>query len=476
MLTYRSKALYDQAAALILLTEEQVKEKKYPMKSDIAPIVANKQFSGESGQIFPTLVNKKLVVLVGIGKKSVSLTKVRTAVRNALLSSYVKKLPSVELIPHEEKEETLKAIVEGIVIGTYVWNKYKTEERAKAVAQKMVVVTGFKKAGEHTEVVAQATNFARNLTNENASVANSSFLEKTIKDIVKGHKNVQSEILKEKQMKEKGLGLHLAVNKGSENEPCLAIVKYAGAGASQGYTALVGKGITFDTGGINLKPSGSIETMRYDMSGTAAVIGTLKAVTDLKIKKNILFVCAIAENLIDSKAYFPGDVISGYAKKTVEIGNTDAEGRLVLADAIAYVTKNYKPKRLIDLATLTGACVVALGNDYAGLFTTDEGLSKDLVHSSNATDDRIWRLPIYEELKDHVKSKIADIRNTGLPKGTGGAISAAEFLHQFTGGTPWAHLDIAGTAFVDGDSRWYYGHGGTGFGVRLLTHYLENYA
>ena len=187
----------------------------------------------------------------------------------------------------------------------------------------------------------------------------------------------------------------------------------------------------------------------------------------------MLFVCAIAENLIDARSYKPGDVFKGYSGKTVEINNTDAEGRLVLADAISYVVKNYKPARLIDIATLTGACVVALGHDYTGLMTTDDNLSRALVHASNATDDRIWRLPIYPELKDHVKSSIADIKNTGL-KGAAGAISAAEFLRQFTSDTPWAHLDIAGTSYVEGGSRWYYSFGATGAGVRLLTNYLQN--
>ncbi|MCK5083686.1 MAG: leucyl aminopeptidase family protein, partial [Candidatus Omnitrophica bacterium] len=287
-------------------------------------------------------------------------------------------------------------------------------------------------------------------------------------------KNISLEILNKKEMKAKKLGLHLAVNQGSKKEPKLIIVKYNGASKKGDYTAFIGKGITFDTGGLNIKPSGHIETMRLDMGGTAAVIGTLKNTIALNLKKNVLFVCALAENAVSSGAYKPGDVIRSYSGKTVEVANTDAEGRLVLADAIAYVVKNYKPSRIIDIATLTGACVVALGNDYTGLMTTDDKFSRGLVRSSNETDDRAWRLPIYPELKDAVKSKIADIRNLGFPKGAAGTITAAEFLHQFTEGTTWAHLDIAGTAFDEGGGRMYFGSGATGAGVRLVTHYLQN--
>jgi leucyl aminopeptidase len=315
---------------------------------------------------------------------------------------------------------------------------------------------------------------ARDLVNDNADVVNSAFLEKTIKEIVKGIKNVSIEILNKKELKSKGLGLHLAVNQGSKNEPKLIIVKYKGNAQSKDYTALVGKGMTFDTGGLNLKPTGAIETMKMDMGGAAAVIGTLKNIVTLKPKKNVLFACGIAENVTGSLSYKPGDVITGYAGKSVEVANTDAEGRLVLADAISYLVKNYKPERIIDIATLTGACIVALGYEYTGLVTTDDDFSRKLVHASNATDDRVWRLPSYPELKDAVKSQIADIRNLGLPKGAAGTLTAAEFLRQFTEGTTWAHLDIAGTSYVDNGGRAYFGHGATGASVRLLTYYLQH--
>jgi leucyl aminopeptidase len=266
--------------------------------------------------------------------------------------------------------------------------------------------------------------------------------------------------------------LHLGVNKGSRNEPKLIIVKYSGGSKNEPYTAVIGKGITFDTGGLNLKPTGYIETMRTDMSGTAATIGILKNVLALSIKKNIVFAMALAENAIGSGSFKPGDVLRSYNGRTVEIDNTDAEGRLVLADAISYVVRNYKPKTIIDLATLTGACVVALGYDYSGLMSNNDELAKKLLISAQETDDRAWQLPIYPELKDHVKSQIADIKNTGL-KGAAGALSAGEFLRQFIEDAKWAHLDIAGTAFVKEGNRFYFGHGATGAGVRLVTDFLK---
>jgi len=212
--------------------------------------------------------------------------------------------------------------------------------------------------------------------------------------------------------------------------------------------------------------------MRSDMSGAAAVVGTMRNVIALKLKVNVIFVLGMAENAIGSGSYKPGDVYTSYNGKTVEIANTDAEGRLVLADAISYTVRNYKPGAVIDIATLTGACVTALGYDYSGLVSTDEALIARLSKSGNATDDRVWQLPWYPELKDAVESPVADLKNLGFPKGAGGAITAAEFLRQFTDNTPWAHVDIAGTAFHNRE-RFYYAAGATGAGVRLLTAYLK---
>lgn len=483
MITFRPSIKFDKSASAILIDTDQIKAKKYlfadkALEGQIALLAKSGQFSGEDGQVFPLLFSHKLVVLVGIGDlKSLSLSALRVTVRKALMTSPLDKANELEIVlPQEDK--IVNAVIESILIGTYVWKKYRTKKKEDktidAADKKIFIAAAKKKEYEDIITICEGVNLTRDLVNDNADTVNSVYIEKVIRDLIRGRKNISLEVLNEKELKAKKLGLHLAVNQGSRNEPKLIIVKYNGAAKKGDYTALIGKGITFDTGGLNIKTSGHMETMRQDMGGTAAVIGTLKNAIALNLKKNVLFVCAIAENAVGSGAYKPGDVIRSYSGKTVEVANTDAEGRLVLADAISYVVKNYKPSRMIDIATLTGACAVALGHDYTGLMTTDDKFSRALVRSSNETDDRIWRLPIYPELKDAVKSKIADIRNLGFPKGAGGTITAAEFLHQFTEGTTWAHLDIAGTAFDEGEGRMYFGPGATGAGVRLVTHYLRN--
>ncbi|OGX35039.1 MAG: hypothetical protein A3C36_04265 [Omnitrophica WOR_2 bacterium RIFCSPHIGHO2_02_FULL_52_10] len=485
MITFRPAAKFDKPVTVLLLDKEQVKNKKFTftqrvLQEQIHTLSRLGHFTAEDGELYPLLIESNVYLLVGIGEsKKLSLTALRVSLRKALLSATAGKAKEIEIIVNEQNDNIVTAAIEAVLIGTYAWKKYRTaSDKDKSVDMKdkhVFLVAEKKKAYAEAVAICQGVNFTRDLVNDNADTVTSDYFEKTVKELIKGKANVAVEILSGKDMRAKKLGLHLAVNQGSDKEPKLIIVDYKGAPGKKDYTAFIGKGMTFDTGGINLKPTGHVETMRIDMSGAAAVLGTLKNALALHLKKNVLFVLGIAENAIGPGAYKPGDVLRSYCGKTVEVLNTDAEGRLVLADAISYVVKNYKPARIIDIATLTGACVVALGNDYTGLMTTDDQFSRQLVRSSNETDDRVWRLPIYPELKEAVKSQIADIKNVGFPKGAGGTITAAEFLHQFTEGTPWAHLDIAGTAFNDGTERWYYGHGATGAGVRLVTHYLRHH-
>ncbi len=460
MIRFQNKAKYDQQATIVLLTTGQT---HLHFKNEL-----------DKGELFPVLEGKKLLLFVGLGKEdALTLTELRVQVRKAFLSTYLTKVKSVEILPHTKDEQAIVAIIEGVLIGTYVWDKYKSKGKDdKAIKNKDITIIAEAKAAFTQAVrICEGVSLTRNLVNDNADTVTSTYLEKTVRDLIRGRRETSIEVLNSAQLKKHGLNLHLAVNQGSLKEPKLIIVRYKGGSKESPYTAFVGKGMTFDTGGLNLKPTNGIETMKIDMSGAAAVIGLLKNVLSLGVKKNLLFVLGIAENAIGSAAYKPGDVIVGYAGKSVEIGNTDAEGRLVLADAFSYVVKNYKPKTMIDLATLTGACVVALGFDYSGLFSNSDELARKLVHASNDTDDRVWRLPVYSEMKEYIKSPIADLKNISSVKG-GGACTAAQFLHQFTGDTIWAHLDIAGSAYVEGAGRMYFGHGATGAGVRLLTNYL----
>ncbi|MDP2654267.1 MAG: leucyl aminopeptidase [Candidatus Omnitrophota bacterium] len=481
MIQFRPTPKLDKGATLIFVSRGPLSESLSRIASkstrdQIQNAAKDSGFQGDNGELFPLLLSRRIVLLAGTGKKEeFRLAPFRKAVRNAITSPFLKKTADIEILPHDLGDDVVRTILEGFLLGTYAWKKYLAPDKANpdSAAKKIYLAVPEKRIYRETIAICESTNLTRDLINENADVTDSVYLEKTIRQIVRGRKKVSIQVLNRRDMKAKGLKLHLAVNQGSPKEPKLIIVRYKGAGDKQPYTALVGKGMTYDTGGLNLKPTGHMETMRCDMSGAAAVIGTLKATLALGLKKNVLFAVALAENAIGPDAYKPGDVFTGYAGKSVEIGNTDAEGRLVLADAMSYVIKNYKPARIIDIATLTGACVIALGYDYSGLVCSDDDFARQIIRASNETDDRVWRLPSYPELKDYVKSPIADLKNTGLAQGAAGAITAAEFLRQFTENLPWAHLDIAGTAFAGGKGPLHFSHGATGAGVRVLTEYLR---
>ena len=289
-------------------------------------------------------------------------------------------------------------------------------------------------------------------------------------ELAKKESALKVKVYREKELEELGLGLLLAVGRGAEVPPRLIIIEYRGDPSSNDVTALVGKGMTYDTGGLNIKATGSMETMRSDMSGAAAVFGTMQAAAAMKLKKNLIGVVATAENSVDARSYKPGDIYKGYKGLTVEIANTDAEGRLILADALSFVEKNYEPTRIIDLATLTGAIVIALGNQAIGLFSNDDELAASLTRAGEHTYERLWRMPLFSEFKEQIKSQYADIKNSGGREG--GSITAALFLQKFVEKTPWAHLDIAGRA-VTAKPEGYCPSWATGAGVRLLIRYLQ---
>lgn len=478
MVTIRSPFRFDQPALIVFATEEQIKSdnlsvKDKQVKAALKAAVDAGQFAGKKTQAFPAVVGKKLVLFAGLGKaKDLTPCFLRMHVRRAAMSPFLKDASGVEIVPHEDTTETVIGVIEGLIIGTYVWKKYITPSKeSRDVRKNWFIMARPLDVYKRVMLVAENVNFARDLINDNADVVHALEMEKVFKSVGRSS-NVRFEVLDRQKLKAKKLGLVLAVNQGSNKEPRVLIAKYTGAGAKAPYTAIVGKGVTFDSGGLNLKPTGHIETMRSDMSGAAAVIALLKTAVELKVKKNLIFAAGIVENAIDSGAFKPGDVFRSYSGKTVEIGNTDAEGRLVLADVLAYVIKNYGPEKVIDLATLTGAVVVALAHDHAGLISNNDKLAEELYTCGQATNDRLWRLPNYPELRDCMKSKVADIKNTSNWRGAGGTITGGEFIRQFVGDVAWAHIDIAGVAFVDGDSHRYHGHGGTGAGIRLLSEYL----
>jgi leucyl aminopeptidase len=323
----------------------------------------------------------------------------------------------------------------------------------------------------------EATNTARDLANERPDICNPAWMEAKALELVNQYKNdnlFDIEILSFSDMKKLGLNMFAAVGQGSSVPPRLVILKYRGdPGNDKNEIALIGKGITFDTGGLNLKPTGSIEDMFLDMSGSAAVYSVMSALPKLGIKKNIVGALCMAENAISKHAYYPSSIIKSYKGLTVEIGNTDAEGRLVLGDSMSYVQKKYSPEYMVDLATLTGACVVALGEFASGLFTNDKKLQDDLVASGESVFERTWPLPLYPEYTEELKGRQSDLRNIGKGRWAG-ACTGAAFLQEFVEKpVKWAHLDIAGPGMTS-EKRGHIPKGGTGYGVQLLLNWIRN--
>jgi len=319
-------------------------------------------------------------------------------------------------------------------------------------------------AAKNGAAVASGTAVAKDLGNLAANICTPSYLATLARQYGRKSEQLKVSVLGEKQMEKLGMGAFLAVSRGSRQEGKLIVMEYRGASKSSKPVVILGKGITFDTGGISIKPSAAMDEMKFDMCGAASVFGTLATCLELKLKRNIIFVVAAAENMPDGDAVRPGDVVESMSGKTIEILNTDAEGRLVLCDALTYINR-YKPAAVIDIATLTGACVVALGGVATGLMSNNRELTNQLLSASTVSGDKAWELPLWDDYRSQLDSNFADLGNIGGR--TAGAITAGVFLKQFATAYPWAHLDIAGTGWLSGRAK-----GATGRPVALLTQYL----
>ena len=317
----------------------------------------------------------------------------------------------------------------------------------------------------------QGANLTRELVNLPGNICTPKYLAGEARRLARKTKNLSVSVLDERKMADLGMHSLLSVGNGSDQQSQLIVMKYQGTAAKVRPYCLVGKGITFDTGGISLKPGAKMDEMKFDMGGAGSVFGALYAASLMSLPINIVGVIAAAENMPSGRATKPGDVVTSMSGKTIEILNTDAEGRLVLADLATYSLKNYQPKAIIDLATLTGAILVALGQEMAGLFTNNNNLAEQLIKSGEKTGELLWRMPIGDKYMEMIKSKVADIKNVGGRYA--GAITAAEFIHAFVEDTPWAHIDIAGTSITspktDVNNSW-----ASGFGVRLLCQYIDD--
>lgn len=462
-----------------------------PLSPCVRAAIEAGDFKGKEQELlflYPSDGKDKRIVLVGLGeKKSCASESLRLIGATLAKAAWHKKVATLHIVlpekTKEEKNAVASAIVEGILLGSYRFDKLKgvSAKKEKTVALHKVFLTGvgkdFLKEAKRLQAIVDAVNFTRDLVNGNADDIHAESLPKEAKGLSSLHSSIKVQVLNKKQIEKEKLGLILAVNRAAMRDPALIVLEYRGNPSSSDVTALVGKGVTYDTGGLNLKPTGgSMETMKDDMSGAAAVMGIFKAAAALHLKVNLVGVLPIVENAIGPLSYKPGDVYQSHSGKTVEISNTDAEGRLVLADAISYLQAHFTPSRIIDLATLTGGIIIALGEEAAGLYCNDDALAEAILASGERTADRAWRMPLFKAYNEMLKSKIADIKNSAGRKAGPG--TGAAFIQEFVGKKgdrqmPWAHLDIASTAFLE-DPRGLHASNATGAGVRLLIDYLEN--
>ncbi|HSE97515.1 MAG TPA: leucyl aminopeptidase [Blastocatellia bacterium] len=370
-----------------------------------------------------------------------------------------------------------RAYAEGAILGNMNGDLYSTKEEPAGQVERLILMSelpdpnNFESAIKVGSTMGEATNLARALAYEPGNVITPAELARRAEEVA-AREGLPIEILDDEQLKELGCGALLAVSRGSAEPARLIVMSYdpSGSPKSDETIALIGKGITFDSGGISIKPALNMEEMKYDMGGGAAVIGAMQVIARLRPRSRVLGVIPAAENMPSGRATKPGDVVRSLSGKTIEVVNTDAEGRLILADAITW-SLNRGATRIIDAATLTGACVVALGDVRAGVMGSDQTLIDDLIRAGEQSGERLWQLPVDTEYGDLIKSDIADIKNVG--NRLAGAITAGMFLKSFAGAVPWAHLDIAGTAWL-GRAKPYMAKGATGFGVRVMANYVLN--
>ncbi|KQP43602.1 peptidase M17 [Brevundimonas sp. Leaf280] len=434
------------------------------------------RFTGKAGQSLsiaaPAGVEADAVLLVGAGAKDkLDDLAVEAFGGNAYAAV---KLSGAEVLTIDASDlspEQAARVGFAARLAAYRFDKYRTTQKADkipSITTIRVVTTdlrGAEAALEPLSAVADGVIFARDLVSEPANVLYPAEFAKRVKALES--LGLEVEILGEAEMEKLGMRTLLGVGQGSRRESQLAIMKWNGGEAGAQPLAFVGKGVCFDTGGISIKPADGMEDMKWDMGGAAAVTGTMIALASRKAKANVIGVLGLVENMPDGNAQRPGDVVVSMSGQTVEVINTDAEGRLVLADALWYTQERFKPKFMIDLATLTGAMIVALGLDYAGVFSNSDDVADPILAAAKKVGENFWRMPIPAIYEQHIDSKIADVKNTGNGR-AGGSITAALFLQRFTNGVPWAHLDIAPTAWANKSPSPTVPEGGVGFAVRTL--------
>lgn len=447
--------------------------------------IRSSRFRGETGDMLDVLAPSGFetgrVVIVGVGERGKGNPALLQKL-GGLLISRVANSGEAGLVIHAKglAEETAQIdapaqLAFGAMLRSYRFDRYRTREpEAKKPTVTRIMVqceddTAATRAFTPLAAVASGVAFARDLVSEPANILYPESFAERCKPL--GDLGVKVEILGQKELEEKGFGAMLGVAQGSAREPKLLIMSYDGSeGKARTPVALIGKGVTFDTGGISLKPPAGMQDMKWDMGGAGAVAGAMMALAGRKSRAHVVGLCGLVENMPSATAQRPGDVVTSLSGQTIEVINTDAEGRLVLCDVMWYAQQRFKPKVVVDLATLTGAMMVALGNEFGGLFSNDDALAEDLARAGLQSGDKLWRFPLGEAYDKLIDSQIADMKNVG-PR-FGGSITAAQFLQRYVqDGVKWAHLDIAGTVWSEKDAA-LWEKGATGYGVRLLNDYI----
>ena len=466
-------AAREKCDALIVLFSAVMKAEKDPITALISAALKDGDLVDKPGKLLMTYRSTGMsatnLVIAGIGEGSPK--DVRQAVSAAIAAVKGKSAKKICLcfVSHP-KEDALSAAIMTVAEASYVYATTKTKPEGREIQRVLLNVAGgqkLKPSFDHAVACVAGVEFAKEWANRPANHATPAHLAGAAKALAK-FPGIKCDVLGPKEVASLGMGSFMAVSQGSEEPLRFIVLHYNGAPKTQAPTVLIGKGITFDSGGISIKPAGEMDEMKFDMCGAASVLGVFRSLAELKPSINVVGLIPSCENLINGRAVKPGDVVTSMSGQTIEILNTDAEGRLVLCDALTYAER-FKPRAVIDIATLTGACVVALGAVRSGLFSPDETLASSLLTAGESSSDLCWRMPLDDDYSEGLKSNFADVANVGGR--AGGAVTAAKFLQRFTTKFPWAHLDIAGSAWKSGANK-----GATGRPVPLLMAYLMKLA
>jgi leucyl aminopeptidase len=497
-----AKPLQEQETEMLVLTvfEDELKKQDYFLALDeklggkIARIIESGEVQGKFRE-FTILhtegIGPKRILMMGLGKrKDFSLDRIRSIAANS--SRYARRIQAKEMAIHDfascdvNPADSAEAIMEGVLLGMYRFDKYKSKKKNPSKLLEFVTVIASNEetvaalqAGAHKgKHLAECANYVRDLVNEPANYMTPTIFAERAQTLAQ-KAGIAIKVLDQAELEAEGMGAFLAVAKGSDEPPKMVVMEYNGKpGAKK--IGIVGKGVTFDSGGYDIKPSSGMLRMYGDMAGAAATLGAIHAIALEKLPINVVAVMPLTENLVNGKAFKPSDILTSMSGKTIEVLNTDAEGRLLLCDALTYTQKHHKPDVLVDIATLTGAAIIALGRTVSAVLTNDDNLYTRLYNAGEYCGERVWQLPLYDEFRSQLVSDVADIESVGGR--SAGTITAAVFLKEFVDeGQSWAHIDIAGTSLMEEEIARYVKNpylpkeGGTGTGTRLLYHFVESF-